>query len=295
MSTPIRLRDPLAVASLVVLTVVAGLALAAPVLPLRDPNSIDAIHRLEIPTLHHPLGTDNLGRDLLSRLVWGSRWSLGTVAVATALITSIGVSVGVVAGYFGGVVDEILMRLVDIFLALPSLLLALAIGGILGPGFMSVLFALVVVWWASYARLVRGLVVAMRDRDFLDAARSLGGRDWHVLVRHVLPNVMPTVAVLATIEMGDLVLAVAALGFLGIGVQAPNAEWGTMISEARPFLMSKPLLAVWPGLAITSTVIAFNLLGDGLRDSLDARTPLTLLRRGTRASDDQLAHGFQAV
>jgi len=269
----LRLRDPLAIAGGSLIVMLAIVAVAAPVLPLSDPNTIDAIHRLDTPSLAHPLGTDNLGRDVLSRLAWGARWSMGTVAVATALIMSIGVAVGTIAGYFGGIVDDLLMRLVDVFLALPSLLLALAIGGLLGPGFTSVLMALVCVWWASYARMVRGLVVALRSHDYLVAARSLGGSDLHVLVHHVLPNVMPSVAVLATIEMGDLILAVAALGFLGIGVQAPNAEWGSMVSDARPFLLSAPRLAFWPGLAITLTVMAFNVVGDGFRDRFDPRTP----------------------
>jgi len=259
-------------AGLSVLAVMGFLAVAAPGLPLSDPDAIDAMRRLEGASIAHPLGTDNLGRDLLSRLVWGSRWSLGTVAFATVCIMSIGVTVGIVAGYCGGLIDNVLMRVVDVFLALPSLLLALAIGGILGPGFTSVLIALVSVWWAGYARIVRGLVIAMRGRDFIHAARALGGGDVHVMVRHLLPNVLPQVAVLATIEMGDLVLAVAALGFLGIGVEAPTAEWGTMASDARPFLLSAPALMMYPGVAITAAVIAFNVLGDGLRDAFDPRT-----------------------
>lgn len=262
------IRDPVVITAMVFLGSVTLLALAAPLLPLSSPNLIDPFHRLQAPTLLHPFGTDNLGRDILSRLVRGSRWSLGAVGFATVLIMSIGVSVGVVAGYFGGLIDDVLMRIVDVFLSVPSLLFALAIGGILGPGFTNVILALVAVWWASYARLVRGLVIAIRDRDFMVAARSLGGSDRHIMVRHLLPNILPTVAVLATIEMGDLVMAVAALGFLGVGVQAPNADWGTMISDARPYLLSKPMLAIWSGLAITLTVMSFNVLGDALRNIL---------------------------
>ncbi|MGI9140441.1 MAG: ABC transporter permease [Gemmatimonadaceae bacterium] len=264
--------DPLAILALALLCAAGILALAAPVLPLSDPNAIDVMHRLEAPSFAHPLGTDNLGRDLFSRIIWGSRSSLGTVAVATALIVAIAVPIGIVAGYYGGIVDEVLMRIVDVFLALPSLLLALAIGGILGPGFRSVLIALVAVWWASYARVVRGLVIGMREREFLLAARALGGGDYHVMTHHVLANVLLPVGVLATIEMGDLVLAVAALGFLGVGVQAPNADWGTMVNDARPLLFSAPRLMLYPGLAIAVAVIAFNILGDGLRDALDPRT-----------------------
>lgn len=254
------------------LVLVALLAITALLLPLPDPNMIDPVNRLQGSSSMHFLGTDDLGRDTLSRLIWGAQWSLGTVVIATVLIMTVGVSLGVIAGFYGGLVDEVVMRIVDVFLSLPSLLLAMAIGGMLGPGFSSVLFALVGVWWASYARLVRGMVIGMRERDFLAAARALGSNDWRLITRHILPSIMPTVAVLTTIEMGDLVLAVAALGFLGIGVQAPDPEWGTMISDSRSHLLSAQRLAIYPGLAITLTVMAFNLVGDRLRDKLDPRT-----------------------
>ncbi|MEO7684829.1 MAG: ABC transporter permease subunit [Gemmatimonadaceae bacterium] len=265
------MRDPLALAGVSLVILFFLVALAAPLISPRDPNMIDAIRRLEGPSGMHLLGTDNLGRDLLSRLIWGSRWSLGTVSLATMLIMSIGVSVGIVAGFYGGLVDEVLMRVVDVLLAFPSLLLALAIAGLLGPGITSVIIALVSVWWASYARIVRGLVMAMRDRDFVVAARSLGAGNVHIIFHHVLPNVLPSIVVLATLEMGDLILAVAGLGFLGVGVQAPVAEWGTMVNEGRAFLLSAPQLMIYPGLALSLAVIGFNLLGDSLRDLLDPR------------------------
>lgn len=265
------MRDPLALAGVSLVILFFLVALAAPLISPRDPNMIDAIRRLEGPSGTHLLGTDNLGRDLLSRLIWGSRWSLGTVSLATMLIMSIGVSVGTVAGFYGGLVDEVLMRVVDVLLAFPSLLLALAIAGLLGPGITSVIIALVSVWWASYARIVRGLVMAMRDRDFVVAARSLGAGNVHIIFHHVLPNVLPSIVVLATLEMGDLILAVAGLGFLGVGVQAPVAEWGTMVNEGRAFLLSAPQLMIYPGLALSLAVIGFNLLGDSLRDLLDPR------------------------
>jgi peptide/nickel transport system permease protein len=264
-------RDRLVFVALVLIAVFVIAAVAAPIIAPDDPNAVDAIRRLEGPSRTHLLGTDNLGRDLLSRLVWGSRWSLGTVSLATVLIMSIGVAVGIVSGYYGGLADEVLMRVVDVLLAFPSLLLALAIAGLLGPGIMSVIIALVSVWWASYARIVRGLVLSMRDRDFIASARALGGGNAHIIFRHVLPNVLPSIAVLATLEMGDLILAVAGLGFLGIGVQSPVAEWGTMVNEGRSFLLSAPQLMIYPGIAISLAVIGFNLLGDGLRDALDPR------------------------
>lgn len=269
-------RDRLAVAGFLLVALFVIVALSAPLISPHDPNVIDALRRLEGPSWTHPLGTDNLGRDLLSRLVWGSRWSLGTVTLATALIMSIGVTIGTVAGYYGGLIDDVLMRVVDILLAFPSLLLALAIAGMLGPGITSVIIALVSVWWASYARIVRGLVLAMRDRDFIASARALGAGNGHIIFRHVLPNVLPSIAVLAALEMGDLILAVAGLGFLGVGVQTPVAEWGTMVNEGRSFLLSSPQLMIYPGVAISLAVIGFNLLGDGLRDVLDPRLSTAL-------------------
>ncbi len=265
-------RDRLGLAGFCLVAALIALSIAAPLITSQDPSAIDAASRLEYASHLHPLGTDNLGRDVLSRLLYGSRWSLGTVAIATMLILSIGVTMGIVAGYFGGVVDEIIMRIVDVLLAFPSLLLALAIVGMLGPGLLTMMIGLVSVWWASYARIVRGLVLSMRDRDFVAAARSLGANDGHIVFKHILPNVLPPVAVLATIEMGELILAVAGLGFLGLGAQPPTPEWGAMVNDGRFFLLSAPRLMIYPGIAISLAVIGFNLLGDALRDVLDPRT-----------------------
>ena len=256
---------------LVLVAGVAVTALAAPLIATHDPGVTDAMRRLEGPSRDHLLGTDNLGRDMLSRLIHGSRYSLGTVALSTLLIMGIGVLVGTVAGYYGGLIDDILMRVVDALLAFPSLLLALAIAGTLGPGLTSVIAGVVTVWWAGYARVVRGMVLAMRETGFVASARSLGGTDGHIILHHILPNVVPSVVILATIEMGELILAVAGLGFLGLGAQSPAPEWGTMVSDARSFLLSAPQLMIYPGIAISLSVIGFNLLGDGLRDVLDPR------------------------
>ena len=273
MLVPARLaRDRFGLLGLFLVGVLITLSIAAPLITPQDPSAIDAARRLAPASYVHPLGTDNLGRDVLSRLLYGSRWSLGTVAIATMVILSIGVTMGIVAGYVGGVVDEIIMRIVDVLLAFPSLLLALAIVGMLGPGLFTMMIGLVSVWWASYARIVRGLVLSMRDRDFVTAARSLGANDGHIVFRHILPNVLPPVAVLATIEMGELILAVAGLGFLGLGAQPPTPEWGAMVNDGRFFLLSAPRLMIYPGIAISLAVIGFNLLGDALRDVLDPRT-----------------------
>jgi len=249
----------------------AVLAVAAPLLAPHHPAAMDATRRLEGPSLRYPLGTDNLGRDLLSRLLYGSRWSLSTVALATAMIMSIGIAVGAIAGFLGGLIDDLLMRIVDVLLAIPSLLLALAVAGTLGPGIGNVMAALVIVWWASYARVVRGLVLAVRERRFVEAAGALGAPRRHVLLRHVMPNVIPPVVVLATVEMGELILAIAGLNFLGLGVRPPTPEWGAMLNDGRPFLLTAPHLMIYPGLAISLLVIGFNLVGDGLRDLLDPK------------------------
>ncbi len=262
-------RDRLTQIGAVLVALFVLAALAAPLLSPHDPAFVDAVRRLEGPSLAHPLGTDHLGRDLLSRLLHGSRWSLGIVALATALIVSIGVTIGAIAGYYGGLLDEILMRSVDVLLALPSLILALAIVGTLGPGIVNVMIGLVSVWWVSYARIVRGMVLGVRERDFVEAARALGARDGRLIGRHILPNILPPVVVLATLEMGELVLALAGLGFLGLGAQPPTPEWGALVNDGRPFLFTAPQLMIYPGLAISLVVVGFNLLGDGLRDALD--------------------------
>ena len=265
------LRDRLALAGLVLLTLFTLLALAAPLVAPYDPAALDPAQALAPPSRAHWLGTDELGRDLLSRLLIGSRWTLGATSLATAVILIVGVGIGALAGYAGGVIDEVLMRVVDTLLAFPGLLLALAIAGALGPGMGNVVLALIAVWWAGYARVVRGLVLAARERQYVEAARSLGATDFWIVTRHILPNVLAPVAVLATLEMGQLVLAVSALSFLGLGVQPPTPEWGAMLNDARVYATTAPQLMILPGLAITLVVIAFNLLGDGLRDVLDPR------------------------
>lgn len=268
----LRLRqDRLALAGLGVVALFVVLALAAPVVAPHDPTSMFPLRRLEGPSLAHPFGTDHLGRDLLSRLIYGSRWSLGTVALATVLILAIGITVGAVAGYYGGLLDEILTRIVDVLLAFPSLVLALAITGTLGPGIINVMIGLVSIWWVSYARIVRGMVLALRERPFIEAARCLGIRDRRIILRHILPNILPSVVVLATLEMGELVLALTALSFLGLGAQPPTPEWGAMLNDGRPFIFAAPELMIYPGIAISLMVVGFNLLGDGLRDLLDPR------------------------
>lgn len=264
-------RDRAALAGLIIIMVFAVAALAAPILAQHDPLVVDPAKATTGPSFTHPLGTDNLGRDLFARLLFGSRLSLGTAAVAAVIVMTLGVSIGLVAGLRGGWVDGIIMRTVDGLLAFPNLVLALAIAGTLGEGIGSVMLGLTAVWWASYARLVRGLALQVRERSFIEAAEVAGVSRVMVAMRHVLPNVMPPVIVLLTIEMGTLVLAVSSLSFLGIGAQPPTPEWGAMINEGRQFLFSDPQLMYLPGAAIFLVVLGFNLLGDGLRDVLDPK------------------------
>ena len=254
---------------LAIVALLALIALLAPWLAPHDPAMIDPAHGFAAPSAAHWLGTDNLGRDLLSRLVWGARWSLGLVLVATVLIMSLGIAVGVTAGYIGGIVDDVLMRLVDAVLSVPSLLLGLAVVGTLGPGLASLMVGLASIWWVSYARVVRGLVLALRERGFVDAARALGATDRRIVARHILPGILPAVTVLASLEMGELILAISALSFLGLGAQPPTPEWGAMLNDGRTFFFTAPQLMLYPGLVISAAVLGFNLLGDGLRDALD--------------------------
>ena len=249
----------------------ALLALAAPLLAPHDPSAIDPVHRLQGPSPRALLGTDALGRDLFSRMVFGARWSLGAAVLTTGLVLALGVMVGVAAGYLGGLVDAVLMRIVDALLAFPGLLLALAIVGTLGPGVFNAVLALTASGWATYARLVRGLVLTLRERPFIEAARAVGGTDAHIVLRHVLPNILAPVAVLATLELGEVLLALSALSFLGLGAQPPAPEWGAMLNDARTYFFIAPRLLLAPGTAITLAVVGLNLLGDGLRDVLDPR------------------------
>ncbi|QCS44814.1 ABC transporter permease (plasmid) [Natrinema versiforme] len=247
----------------------AVVAFVGPAVSPYDPTAQVLETRLQGPSLAHPLGTDALGRDVATRLVYGARVSLALALGATAVRLVIGTAVGLIAATGGRVVDALLMRFVDIQLAFPGLVLALVIAGVLGPSLRNVVVALSVVGWASYARVVRGSVLSIRERPFVRSAK-LYGTPWHRLVRrHLLPHVASPVVILATLNLGTVVLAAAGLSYLGLGAQPPTAEWGSMIADSRSYLRSAPWLVTAPGVAIMLTVIGFNLLGDGLRDALD--------------------------
>ncbi len=244
-------------------------AVVGPVLTPYDPAAQALETRLQGPSLAHPLGTDSLGRDVATRLVHGARISLALAVAATAVRVVLGTTIGLLAAVSGGFVDAVLMRLVDIQLAFPGLVLALVIAGVLGPSLRNVVIALSVVGWATYARIVRANALAVKERPFVQSARLYGTPKRRIVRRHLLPNVINPVVVLATLNLGTVVLAAAGLSFLGLGAQPPTAEWGTMIAGGRDYLRAAPWLITAPGVAIALTVVGFNLLGDGLRDALD--------------------------
>ena len=265
------LRSPLATAGLVLIVFFAASALLASVIAPYDPLDQILITRLKPPSLEHLLGTDQLGRDVFSRMLFGARISLTIGLAVVGSASAFGTLVGLMAGYAGGVVDEALMRFTDIFFAFPPLILAMAIAGALGPSLNNAMIAIAVVTWPIYARLVRGQVLSLREREFVIAARSIGASTPRILLRHLLPNTLAPILVQASFDMGGAILSAAGLSFIGFGAQPPTPEWGVMISEGRKFISTQPWLSLFPGLAILSTVAAFNLIGDGVRDILDPR------------------------
>jgi peptide/nickel transport system permease protein len=265
-------RHRLAMVGLGIIVAIILLAIFAPVVSPQDPLAIDYAHTAVPPGVGgHLLGTDAVGRDILSRLIYGTRISLQVGIVAVGIASSLGTAVGLAAGYHGGVIDSILMRAVDVFLAFPVIVLAIAIIAVLGPSLINVIIALGLVAWTTYARVVRGQVLVLRELDFVQAARAIGTSDGKIIVRHILPNALAPIIVLATVGMAAAIIAEAALSFLGLGVQPPTPSWGTMLNEGRAFLRTAPHISTFPGLAIMLTVLGFNFLGDGLRDALDPR------------------------
>jgi peptide/nickel transport system permease protein len=248
------------------------LALFGPVLTPYDPSSQELPLRLEGPTGAHLFGLDELGRDIFARVLAGARISLVVGLVVVSVSASAGTLLGSIAGYFGGRVDEIISRVIDILLAFPGLLLAIALVAVLGPSLANVILALSLIGWVGYARLVRGQVLRAREFEFVQAARALGAPTPRILLRHIVPTTLPAVTVQATLGMGAAILSEAALSFLGLGVQPPTPSWGTMLNGGRAHLLDAPHLTIFPGLAIAILVLGFNFLGDGLRDALDPAT-----------------------
>jgi len=255
----------------VIVAVAVLAAIIGPIVAPFDSASQDLALRLDGPSLRHWFGLDELGRDILSRVLAGARISMLVGLVVVSISSTVGIAVGAAAGYFGGRVDEILSRAIDILMAFPGLLLAIAMVAVLGPSLFNVVFALSLIGWVGYARLVRGQVLRARELEFVQAARALGASTPRVLVRHVIPTTLPAVTVQATLGMGGAILAEASLSFLGLGVQPPTPSWGTMLNYGRIHLLDAPHLTIFPGLAIAVLVLGFNFLGDGLRDVLDPK------------------------
>jgi peptide/nickel transport system permease protein len=254
---------------IVVFAIVA--ALAGPFLWPDDPSAQELARRLEAPSLAHPLGLDELGRDILARLLQGARVSLLVGIAVVSVSSTVGMLFGSVAGYFGGRIDDVISRVIDILMAFPGILLAIALVAVLGPSLVNVVIALSIIGWVGYARLVRGQALRAREFEFVQAARASGASAARIVVRHVLPTAIPSVVVQATLGMAGAIIAEAALSFLGLGVQPPTPSWGTMLDAGRAHLFDAPHLTIFPGLAIAMLVLGFNFLGDGLRDRVDPK------------------------
>jgi len=250
------------------LAIVTASVLAAVIAPY-DPNALDMQQTLAAPSMEHPLGTDQLGRDVLSRILYGGRSPIVMSLLGTVAIVSIGLLIGLTTGYIGGRFDLVVSTLLTVLLSVPSLLLTLAILGILGAGTETLLVALIGAGWVGHARIFRSSVLSLRETVYVEAAQSVGASNRRILTRHILPNLLTTVVVMATLDLGALILTVTSLSFLGLGVQPPNADWGTMLNEARTYFGQFPILAIAPGVCITLVALLCNLLGDAIRDAVD--------------------------
>ena len=264
-------RNPLAMAGLIVALFLIATALFAPLLATYDPGAQNLGQRLKPPSAAHWLGTDELGRDVYSRLLFGGQITLGMVVAVVVMVAPLGLAVGCVAGYAGGVWDRLLMRVTDIFLAFPRLILALAFVAALKPGVTSAVAAIALTAWPPYARLARAETLSLRNTDFIAAARLAGASPFRIVLRHIAPLCLPSLVVRVTLDMSSIILTAAGLGFLGMGAQPPSPEWGAMIATARRFILDQWWVPTIPGLAIFAASLAFNLLGDGLRDVLDPK------------------------
>jgi peptide/nickel transport system permease protein len=263
--------NALGMIGLTIILVFIGISLFAPLLATHDPAAQELGNRLAAPSAAHWFGTDELGRDIYSRLFYGGRVTLGMVIAVVVLVAPIGLAIGCIAGYFGGIVDTILMRLTDIFLAFPRLVLALAFVAALKPGIESAVLAIALTAWPPYARMARAETLTVRGSDFIAAYRLTGGSSWRIIFRHIMPLCVPTLIVRVTLDMSSIIITAASLGFLGMGAQPPSPEWGAMIATAKRFIFEQWWVAAIPGIAIFLVSLAFNFLGDALRDVLDPK------------------------
>ncbi|KJF27667.1 nickel transporter permease NikC [Clostridium aceticum] len=268
---PKLLKNKMMIISIFILGVMVLFSFLAPALAPNDPNEVDLMNKLLEPSRNFPLGTDHLGRCILSRLIYGTKVSLGTAVVSMVITITISVIVGTFSGYKGGYIDSIIMRLCDMILAFPSLVLTLVIIGMLGPGLKNLMIAMISVQWVWYARMIRGMVLSYKERNFVLSAKVSGSSDFKIIFEHILPNILPQVIVLATLDLGKVILHISGFSFLGLGVQPPDPEWGAMLNDGRQFIRSNPSLMMYPGMMILMTVISFNLIGDALRDTLEEK------------------------
>lgn len=266
------LHHKIAWIGLSLITAIIFTAIFAPLLAPHDPLQVDLMQKLQPASFSYPLGTDHLGRCILSRLIYGSRVSLSIALMVVALTTTISLAVGMVAGYMGGRIDTWLMRICDVFLAFPSLILSLAIVGILGGGLFNLVLALAASHWAWYARIVRSRVLSVKESDFVKAAIVSGTRQRPLMLRHILPYTLAELAILASLDLSHMILHISGLSFLGLGLQPPTPEWGAMLNDGRDFFRREPALMIYPGLMIFIVSLSFNLVGDALRDVFDPRT-----------------------
>jgi peptide/nickel transport system permease protein len=266
--------SPLITAGGAVALLIVLIAVAAPLLapfPADAGSATHPVSALQAPSLHHLFGTDQVGRDVFSRVLYGARVSPLVALLVLVIACLVGIPLGVVAGYFGGVADEAIMRITDIFLAFPSLLLSLAFAAVLPPSLTSLTIAIAITWWPWYTRLIRGQAASVAGRPYVESCRALGIPAWRILLRHVLPNSVTPLIVQVSLDVGGVILTASALSFLGLGAQDPTPDWGLMVAEGQNYFTTQWWLVTYPGLAILLTALAFNLLGDGLRDVLDPR------------------------
>ncbi|MGI6007654.1 MAG: nickel transporter permease [Ruminococcus sp.] len=256
---------------LILAVCVIAVAVFAPFIATHDPYEAVLSDAVQPPSAEHWFGTDRMGRDLFSRVIYGARASLASALSLVCIIVAAGTFLGIIAGYFGGILDAVIMRVSDMMISFPGMVLAIAVAGILGANVTNAVIAISIVSWTKYARLARSLVLKIRNRDYIAAARVTGSKNSHILWGYMLPNALPTILITGATDIGSMILEIAGLSFLGFGAQPPIPEWGLMLNEGRAYITAAPWLMVFPGLAIFITVVIFNLLGDSLRDVLDPR------------------------
>lgn len=271
---PLQLKiiKPMTLLGIFFLTVILIITIIGPFLVPNDPFSANMAERLASPSLTYPLGTDHMGRCIFSRLVIGSQATLGITALVIATVILIGIPIGLLSGYIGGRLDSFVMRMADGLIALPEFILAIAIAGFLGPSLTNLMISVVLVKWISYTRVVRGIVLSEREKEYVLAAKVGGCPTWKIITRHLLPQIISPVLVLATLDVGKVILIISSLSYLGLGAQPPAPEWGAMLNDGRPYFQTFPELMIYPGMAIFIVVLSCNLIGEGLRDKLDVKS-----------------------